>query len=56
MLRGPFGWLANGLALFAVSSPLYAGDCGVNRVDREPFSGEKPPPYEIVDDPCGTGR
>jgi hypothetical protein len=32
------------------------GDSWMDYVDREPFSGEPAPPYEIVDDPCGTGR
>ena len=34
ILMRPLGWLASGLALFAVSPPLYASDCGVSRVDR----------------------
>lgn len=35
-----------------------ASVCGsdwMDYVDREPFSGEKPPPYKIVNDPCGAG-
>ncbi|MCF8534383.1 MAG: hypothetical protein K9G48_15355 [Reyranella sp.] len=32
------------------------GDNWMDYVDREPFSGEKAPPYEVVRDPCGTGR
>ena len=30
------------------------GDRWMDYVDREPYSGEKPPPYKIVDDPCGA--
>ena len=30
------------------------GGCWMDYVDREPYSGEKPPPYKIVDDPCGA--